>query len=259
MAENEIQKQNESPLMTAATLVQNDGNMDVDKLKELLELQERWDATQAKKAYVTAMAAFQSESPKIIKDAKGHNSSYAKLPTVISIVAPELSKNGLSHSWTTKCKDKQIEVTCKITHICGHCEQTTLSAEADATGSKNSVQALGSTITYLKRYTLEAALGLAEADQDDDGKGANDKPKPKPKLPKPNKKEQAALDAIYANLEASLPDDKALLKEKIPGVFYGQADRYPNDIAKTGVAAGWLVGLKQMDRWTKDKETKDAS
>ena len=52
--ENEIQK-TESPLTAAAEIVKEDGSMDVSKLKALLDLQERWDATQAKKAYVRGL------------------------------------------------------------------------------------------------------------------------------------------------------------------------------------------------------------
>jgi hypothetical protein len=54
----------------------------------------------------------------------------------------------------------------------GHSERTTLSATADTSGSKNSIQAIGSTVTYLQRYTLLAAVGLA-AGGDDDGQAAS--------------------------------------------------------------------------------------
>jgi hypothetical protein len=46
-----------------------------------------------------------------------------------------------------------------------------LRAGADQSGAKNSIQAIGSTISYLQRYTLKAALGLAAAN-DDDGKAS---------------------------------------------------------------------------------------
>lgn len=42
-------------------------------------------------------------------------------------------------------------------------------ASPDNSGSKNAIQAVGSTVTYLQRYTLLAATGLAAAGQDDDG------------------------------------------------------------------------------------------
>lgn len=47
-----------------------------------------------------------------------------------------------------------------------------MSAEPDGSGSKNAVQAIGSTNTYLQRYTLFSVLGLASVDMDDDANGA---------------------------------------------------------------------------------------
>ena len=60
-----------------------------------------------------------------------------------------------------------MHVTCIVAHRDGHFEETTLSAGHDQSGNKNSIQAVGSTITYLQRYTLKAALGLAASDDDD--------------------------------------------------------------------------------------------
>lgn len=179
---NELQQVDPASLfISIIQAASTNGEVDADKLLKLIEAGERCDATIARKKYVVAMAQFQATAPKIIKDAQGHNSGYAKLSTVIAIVAPKLSECGLSYSWVTEQDDKSIKVACKITHIGGHSEETYLSAAADISGSKNAIQGLGSTVTYLKRYTLEAALGLAEEEQDDDGNAAT-QPKPKPML-----------------------------------------------------------------------------
>lgn len=45
-------------------------------------------------------------------------------------------------------------------------------APVDTSGSKNAIQAIGSTVTYLQRYTLLSGCGLAAASTDDDGRGA---------------------------------------------------------------------------------------
>jgi len=175
MAKNEIQK-TESPLTAAAELVKADGNMDVGKLKELLDLQERWDATQAKKAYVQAMSDFKANPPEILKDKTVNYGTtgykHASLHNVTTKINTELSKHGLTAAWVTSQDNGSVKVTCRITHIMGHSEETCLSAPPDATGSKNIIQAIGSTVTYLQRYTLLALTGLATHDQDDDGAGA---------------------------------------------------------------------------------------
>jgi len=153
------------------------GGADLEKLEKLLALQERWEANEAKKAYHEAMAKFKQNPPKIDKDrtvAYGNTKyNHASLGNVTDKISAELSKHGLSASWTTK-QAGTVDVTCKITHIKGHSEETTLSAPADNSGSKNSIQAIGSTITYLERYTLLALTGLATYDQDDDGIASSD-------------------------------------------------------------------------------------
>lgn len=155
------------------------GKADLGKIGELITLQERYQAIEAKKAYHVAMAAFKANPPKIEKDKKvGFKAagsqvgySHASLFNVTEKINTELSKHGLSASWATK-QNGDVEVTCKITHVMGHSEETTVKAPADTTGAKNAIQAVGSTITYLCRYSLLCLTGLATYDQDDDGKAA---------------------------------------------------------------------------------------
>jgi len=157
------------------------GGIDLDKLEKLMVLQERHEANEARKAYNNAMAEFKAKPPAIKKDKKvgykpkdgGRDVSYAhaSLYNVTESINKELSKYGLSASWSTK-QNGTISVTCKITHVKGHSEETTLSAASDMSGSKNAIQGIGSTITYLERYTLLALTGLATQDMDDDGKKA---------------------------------------------------------------------------------------
>jgi len=143
---------------------------DLGIVEKMMDLQERHEKTQAKKAYVLAITEFSDRCPDIIKSKKGHNSSYAPLSTILDEIRPLLKECGLSHSWRTSQSGSATTVTCRITHTMGHSEETALTAEPDDSGSKNSIQAVGSTVSYLQRYTLKSLLGLAESD--DDGKSA---------------------------------------------------------------------------------------
>lgn len=145
---------------------------DLDKLEKLMDLQARWEADQARKAYVQAMSNFRGECPAIDRTREGHNNKYAGLAETVEQIKELLSKHGLSHSWKTQQDGPQITVTCCVTHSMGHSECTSLTAAPDTSGNKNSIQAIGSTTSYLQRYTLFAILGLASKDQDDDGRGA---------------------------------------------------------------------------------------
>lgn len=190
---------------------------DLEKLGKLLELQERWDATQAKKAYNQAMAEFKANPPKIGKDktVSYGNTKYnhASLANVTDKVNTELSKYGLSAFWTTNQNGK-ILVTCRITHVQGHSENTTLSASADTSGSKNPIQAIGSAITYLQRYTLLALTGLATFDQDDDGLKSESEQKPEQK-PEQFKKPAEVIEP------GSQPQTEEEIGEELEGIDFG--------------------------------------
>lgn len=162
-----------------------DKGADLDRLEKLMELKTRFEADQARKAYVVDMTAFKKNPPRIIKDkAVGFESRdgtsttsywHATLGSVTKAIVDALAEHGFSHRWDTKVEGVTVTVTCIITHRLGHSESTTLSSGNDTSGKKNSIQAMASAMTYLQRYTLLAATGLATHDQpDDDGKGAED-------------------------------------------------------------------------------------
>lgn len=153
---------------------------DLDQLTKLMDLQERWEANEARKAFVEALNAFKADPPVIARTKKASFVSkrtgglteydYATLDKVSDIIGKALAEHGLSHSWRTDQSDDQaIRVTCILRHRLGHSEEVTMRAMPDDSGGKNLIQQIGSTVSYLERYTLLAATGLAAADQDDDG------------------------------------------------------------------------------------------
>lgn len=177
--ENAVQVRDNSP--AALMLEAVNKGMDLEKMSKMLDLQERWETNEARKAYHEAMAAFKAHPPDIEKDktvsyavqGKGTTSyNHATLGNVASKIGKALSPHGLSAGWKTEQEGNLIKVTCTITHKQGHSESTSISAAPDTSGSKNSIQAIGSTISYLERYTILALTGLATHDMDDDGKGS---------------------------------------------------------------------------------------
>jgi len=156
---------------------------DVAVIEKLMGLQERWEKNQAKKAFDEAIALARAEFKPITKNRQvGFQSKKAgsertdyrheDLAEIARTVDATLAKYGLSYRWrTSSAPNEPVTVTCIVSHRLGHSEENTLSAGRDDSGSKNSIQQIGSTITYLQRYTLKAALGLA-ASNDDDGSAA---------------------------------------------------------------------------------------
>lgn len=148
----------------------------VETLEKLMSLQERWEKNQARKAFDDAMAAAKAEIPVISKNrtvdftsSKGRTHyRHEDLAEVARTVNPILSKHGLSYRFKTQsAPNEPIVVTCIVSHRLGYFEENTLTAGRDDSGNKNHIQQIGSTLTYLQRMTLKAALGLAAAEDDD--------------------------------------------------------------------------------------------
>jgi hypothetical protein len=161
-------------------------NFDLDKLTKVMDLQERWQKLEAKKAFDSSMRQLKNEVESIVKNrhVQFGNTSYdhATLDLVNDTVIPILSKYGFWHKWSFKQPAKDwLVVTCEIHHEMGHTEDTVLEGPPDQSGSKNGIQAVGSAVTYLERYTLLGAVGLATKNQDTDGRpNGNGKPMPRP-------------------------------------------------------------------------------
>lgn len=165
------------------------GNADMAKLEKLLELKERYDKEEARKAFTAAMAAFKAEAIVIKKDKKvgfdhkdGQGKTeywHATIGNVVNVAAPVMAKHGLSHRWDRKRENDRINVRCIVTHKDGHSEATDWwDAPLDDSGKKNPIQQGASTTSYLERYTFLLVTGLAVEEQDDDGASAGDEPPP---------------------------------------------------------------------------------
>jgi hypothetical protein len=177
-----------TPLTPMAMISHAVANGDsIEKIEKLMALQERYEANQARKAFDAALAAAKAEFPVITKnrrvsfetqDKKKTEYVHEDLGEIARAVDPILGKHGLSYRFDTKSEINQpIVVTCILGHRDGHSVTNTLMAGRDDSGKKNALQQMGSNITYLQRYTLKAALGLASS-ADDDGRaaGADDNP-----------------------------------------------------------------------------------
>ena len=149
-------------------------DLDIDKLAKLMELQRDYNADISRKSFFSALSDFQIECPEIRKSKEVSfgttKYSYAPLADIDRQIKQSLKDNGLSKRWEIQDNGEDIEVVCIITHIDGHMEKTGMKAKPDGSGSKNPIQARGSSIEYMKRYTLIGALGLTTTDSDIDGR-----------------------------------------------------------------------------------------
>jgi len=153
---------------------------DLEKLEKILELQERWESNEAKKQFNIAMSEFKANLPPVFKDKDNlqYKSKYVSESALLNTINPELSKYGLNASFAfpESQVENTLKVSCIIAHKMGHSESVTLPGPIDTSGSKNPLQQVKSTVTYLRKATFEAITGIAtsEPGADDNGNTAVD-------------------------------------------------------------------------------------
>lgn len=179
---NPVQYEQGTKLLAAIAEAAANPKVDVVKMKELMAMRREIMDEQRRVAFDAAFAAMQEELPevvekgeiKIVKDGKqvGKAQPYAKFEDILAAVRPILARHGFGVRFNIQDEQQFIRVTCILSHREGHREETSKLLPKDNSGSKNAVQAEGSSVSYGKRYTMNAILNIATRDEDDDGNAA---------------------------------------------------------------------------------------
>lgn len=181
----DMEKKPDSSFMA---LVDKLHGMPPEAIGSVLDSYERFLKIQAKQAFDVAMGELKRNIPQIVKnklaDMNGKYSyKYATLEDICDKLDPCLTAHGFGYRWTTHPSDKGVVIGCILTHLQGHNEETLMPvAPHDNSGGKNPIQAIGSTLSYLQRYSLLMALGIAPRNVDTDGKSPEAKNGTLPKL-----------------------------------------------------------------------------
>jgi hypothetical protein len=160
----------------------------IEVIGRLMDYQDRFDATQARKAFNIAFARAKAKFPIVRKNRRvgfeskrtGDRTDYAyeTLAEIDRTVGQILANEGLFYRWRVTNTEKMVTVTCILSHELGHFEENMNSGPLDLSGNKNPIQAIGSAQTYFERYTLKAALGIASEEDDDARATSAERPKP---------------------------------------------------------------------------------
>lgn len=164
-----------------------DPSVDANKIEMLLRMAREFKADDAKAAYARAMVAMKPELPVI--DRKGRiiitdkndktkiiqSTPYGLWEDIDAAITPVLAKHGFVLTFRTGAgPEGRITVTGVLMHELGHSEESTMPLPLDTSGSKNNVQAAGSSTSYGKRYTATALLNIRFKGEDDDGKAGGE-------------------------------------------------------------------------------------
>lgn len=184
-----------------------DPSVDSGKIEMLLRMAREFKHDDAKAAYAKALIAMKPKLPVI--DRKGRitihekgmpktaenvtqSTPYALWEDIDAAITPILAQHGFVLTFRTgSMPDGKITVTGVLMHEMGHSEEATMPLPLDTSGSKNNVQAAGSSTSYGKRYTAMALLNIRTKGEDDDGQKGGD----------PGTLTESQLEHIFALIE----------------------------------------------------------
>lgn len=160
-------------IMGVIERVASNPEADIEKLERLMDMHYRVVDRQAKNAFFSAFAELMSEMPVIEKNkgivVKGTvRSTYATYDALMTAVREPMHQHGFAISFRTNTGGGLVSVSGILMHKAGHSEETCFSIPPDQSGAKSNIQAVGSSLSYAKRYVLTSLLNIATGDVDTD-------------------------------------------------------------------------------------------
>ena len=184
MAEQALVVREEAPLTEGGAFLQmlaqaaRDPSVDVAKMQAIMDMCERQRARVAETAFNEAMAAAQAEMIPIWRASQNEHtkSRYATLETIDAKLRPICTKHGFSLTFNSAEPKKAgaVRVICDVLHKAGHSKRYELEGDLDMSGAqgkanKTSIQGLGSSVSYLRRYLTLMIWNLMLSNEDNDG------------------------------------------------------------------------------------------
>lgn len=177
-----VKDQNQNSFLAVIDKVISNPNASVEMLDKILDAQERVLNKQAEMAFNSALALMLNEIPIVAKTSDvrvqtktgaSYGYKYASLDEIVEVVRPILSKHEFSVNFEHFQPDQlNVKIICVLRHSAGHSIKNELilpietSKQSDGHG-KITVQSIGATVSYGKRYTLCSILNIATGDDRD--------------------------------------------------------------------------------------------
>lgn len=245
---NEIATQQDtSAMINIIAKAASDPNVDVAKLEKLLDMQERIMNKQAEIDFNEALARISKQMPRIVKggsvgykeDKSNKNSAtieafkFARYEDIDKAVRPLLEAEGFSLSFDTVIKDGGgVIMTGTLAHKSGHKRSASLPLALDVSGGKNNIQAMGSTTSYGRRYTLCMLLNIVTVGEDDDATAAEFV----------TNEQAVEIDVLAREVKANMPVFLKLMGaesvQEIPAKNYQKAIKALNDKKRANAKVG---------------------
>jgi hypothetical protein len=172
--ENEVAKVEGNPYLAMMQKMVESGN--VAQLKDMMDLQERWEAGEAKKVYSREFANTQLEIETVVKTKKNTqtHSNYADLSDIIESSKPIYTKHGFAiiFSEGDTAKDNHVRIIADVLHEIGHKETYHYDVPLDGAGLKGNANMIpihgkASSVSYGRRYLMCMIWNIATGDDND--------------------------------------------------------------------------------------------
>lgn len=178
----------------------------VETMEKLMDLQDRWESKQARKAFDAAMAAFQADCPVIKKMKPGGRTNngtvaymYAPLDSIIQQTRDLIRKHGFSYQVKTVNTKDSLKAICIVKHVAGHQEESDFEVPSGGgTAIMSGPQKVAAALTFAKRYAFCNAFGIMTGDQDTDASPETTNEDPRPAAQRPPVKPKEDDKFAYA-------------------------------------------------------------
>jgi len=158
---------------------------------------------------VKALCSLQNSLPKLTKESKGYAHKYADLTTCLEAIREPLRDNGFALTHIVTIEEGQTILATFLLHTSGQWMKASFPLHADMVDMKNKIQAFGSVITYARRYSLTAMIGLTQ--EDDDGtKGGT--------IYSPPSKSMALSGVDFSNMKGKFVKDSTSIYPNKPTI-----------------------------------------
>lgn len=154
-------------------------DVDVSKMQALLDMQERILERNSKHAFINALSRVQQKMPRIKKngaiefeDKKGNqrNTPFAKLEDIDAAIRPIYQAEGFGVDFNVEYVGESMPtLIMELQHNDGFSKKYSMRLPLDTSGSKNNLQAMGSTVSYARRYLTCMAFNIITEGEDNDG------------------------------------------------------------------------------------------
>jgi hypothetical protein len=172
----------ENSLLNFVEQAVRDPAIDVAKLEALLRMQREIVADDARLQFNRSFAALSAEIRQIERrgvadvGAKGAY-KFAKREDLDAMLRPLMKEHGFAVSFRPMPgPGGNLTIEGELLHVAGHSKTAELTLPPDIGPGRNSLQAMGSAISYAERYLTEMLLNVVRCDEDDDGASATNRP-----------------------------------------------------------------------------------